>query len=92
MALSLHTTKTYKVEYGQNAINGYEDIDKFIKFLSDKRFEQVEGIWIDEDETYIEIDFSTLAELAEDETWGEVIKTIIEQSDKSNNYARLEIW
>lgn len=34
----------------------------------------------------------TLKKLMNDEVWGETAKLIYEESDKSNNYARLEIW
>lgn len=92
MALSLHTTKVYKVEYGVNAINGWDEIEKFLKFLYEKQRDGVNGIWIDENEDYVEIDFDTLKDLMEDEVWGEIARHIYEESDHSNNYARLEIW
>jgi len=94
MALSLHTTKTYKVEYGKNAINGWDEIEKFIKFLREKAYDNNDDaeIFIDENEDYVEIDFDTLKKLMNDEVWGETAKLIYEESDKSNNYARLEIW
>ena len=92
MAVSLHTTKTYKVEYGVNAIDGWDEIENFIKFLREKQRDNVKGIWIDDNEDYVEIDFKTLKVLMEDEVWGEVATHIYEESDKSNTYARLEIW
>lgn len=95
MALSLHTTRIYKVEYGTSAIKGWDTIREFINFLHEKQQEDIDGIWMsgDYDEVEnIEIDFGTLELLKDDEVWGDTIKTIIENSDKSNNYVRLEIF
>lgn len=87
----LHTTRTYKVEYGCSPVQGWSDIEKFLNFLREQS-EDMEGIWISENEEDVEIDFSTLEKLKDDETWGKVIRTIIDDSDKSNGYARLAIW
>ena len=101
MALALHTAKTYKVEYGRNAINGWDEIEEFIKFLYKKRRECVEreefnSIWndvyINEEETDIEIPFPVLEELKADERWGKVAEIILENSDKDNEVAYLSIW
>ena len=95
MALSLHTTKTYKVEYGQNAINGWGTIDKFISHLYDLRRENsgdYDDIFISEDETSLAIPFSVLEEMTHDKDWGEVARTILDNSDKSNDYAHLFVW
>ena len=92
MSVSLHTTPTYKVEYGTAPVYGWNDISKFIDFLRHKRSEGMDGIWISEDENDIEIDFTTLDELKDDEKYGEVIRDIINDSDKSNGFARLSIF
>lgn len=97
MALSLHTTKTYKVEYGQNAINGWDEVEKFIKFLYEKRRDaDVNSAWndvyINEEETDIQIPFSILEEIKDDPTWGATAEIILENSDRDNNEAYLSIW
>lgn len=97
MALSLHTTKTYKVEYGQNAINGWDEVEKFIQFLYEKRRDaDVNSAWndvyINEEETDIQIPFSLLEELKDDATWGKVAEIILENSDRDNREAYLSIW
>lgn len=91
MSMNLHTTRTYKVEYGSCPVQGWSDIEKFLNFLREKS-EDMDGIWISENEEDVEIDFDTLEELKDDETWGKVIQEIIDNSDKSNGYARLAIW
>jgi len=91
MSMNLHTTRTYKVEYGCSPVQGWSDIEKFLNFLREKS-EDMDGIWISENEEDVEIDFDTLEKLKDDETWGKVIQTIIDDSDKSNDYARLAIW
>lgn len=91
MSMNLHTTRTYKVEYGCSPVQGWSDIEKFLNFLREQS-EDMDGIWISENEEDVEIDFSTLEKLKDDETWGKVIRTIIDDSDKSNGYARLAIW
>lgn len=91
MSMNLHTTRTYKVEFGCSPVQGWSDIEKFLNFLREQS-EDMDGIWISENEEDVEIDFSTLEKLKDDETWGNVIQAIIEDSDKSNGYARLEIW
>lgn len=91
MALSLHTTKTYKVEYGQNAINGWDEVDEFLKFVREKQ-RKGSSAYINEEETEIEIPFSELEEWKEDETWGTTAELILDNSDKSNAEAHLEIW
>ena len=104
MALSLHTTKTYKVEYGTNAINGWDEIEKFINFLYEKRREvycknedeAINSAWndvyINEEETDIQIPFSILEEIKDDPTWGATAEIILENSDRDNNEAYLSIW
>ena len=47
---------------------------------------------INEEETEIEIPFSELEEWKEDETWGTTAELILDNSDKSNAEAHLEIW
>lgn len=89
--MNLHTTRKYKVEYGCTPVQGWRDIEKFLHFLREKS-EDMNGIWISENEEDVEIDFDTLEELKDDETWGNVIQTIIDDSDKSNGFARLAIW
>ena len=55
MALSLHTTKIYKVEYGRNAINGWDEVEKFLQFLRSKMGTEIDdGIFINEEETEVE--------------------------------------
>lgn len=90
--MNLHTARIYKVEYGCQPVNGWDNIEKFLDFLRKKQRERVGGIWISENEEDVEIDFSTLEILKDDKTWGEVIRRIIDDSDKSNAFARLAIW
>ena len=92
MSMNLHTARIYKVEYGCQPVNGWDDIKKFLDFLREKQREGINGIWISEDEEDVEIDFSTLEILKKDKTWGKVIQEIIDDSDKSNVFARLAIW
>lgn len=96
MSLSLHTLKTYKVEYGENAINGWEETTNFVDFVKtlqdNEKYEGSEEIFISEDETNIEIPFTVLEQLKSHPKWGKVAEKIIENSDKSNDYAVLNIW
>lgn len=92
MSVSVHTTSTYKVEYGNNAVAGSNKTSEFMKFLRKKQQENYDGIFISEDEEDIEIDFSRLEKWKDDPVWGQAVKTILEESDKSNTYARLEIF
>lgn len=89
--IGLHTTKTYKVEYGSPAIVGWVEIQKFISFLREK-MEEGEDIFIDEEETQIEISFEYLNSLRSDDKWGKIANIIWEESDHSNNEAHLDIW
>lgn len=79
------------MEYGCSPVQGWSDIEKFLDFLREQSGD-TGGIWISESEKDVEIDFSTLEKLKDDEAWGKVIRAIIDDSDKSNGYARLEIW
>ena len=90
--MSIHTCKTYQVEYAGAGVCGWDEIAKFLNWLYDKRTEGMDGIWISEDEEDIELDFDTLEQLKDDETWGKVIQSIIETADKRNGYARLAIF
>jgi hypothetical protein len=96
MSLSLHTIKTYKVEYGENAINGWEETTEFVDFImkiqGDEEYEGSEEIFVSEDETNIEIPFIVLEQLKSHPKWGKVVEKIIENSDKSNDYAVLNVW
>jgi len=93
MALSLHTTKIYKVEYGRNAINGWDEVEKFLQFLRSKMGTEIDdGIFINEEETEVEIPFSTLRKMEKDEVWGTTASLILEEADKDNDYAFLTIW
>ena len=89
--IGLHTTKTYKVEYGSPAVIGWENIQEFISFLRDK-MEEGEDIFIDEEETQIEISFEYLNSLRSDDKWGKIANIIWEESDHNNNEAHLDIW
>ena len=91
MAYSLHTTKVYKKEYGGNAINGWDEIDEFIKYLRERNRNGAE-IYINEEETEIEIPFTELEEMKNDEKWGATAEIILENSDTDNAEAHLEIW
>ena len=97
MAYSLHTTRIYKVEYGRNAINGSEQIDEFLRFIYRKRREAEPGsawndVHINEEETELDIPFSVLEELKDDEQWGSTAALILDNSDRDNAEAHLEIW
>ena len=87
MALSLHTTPTYKVEYGPTVIHGTDELEDFIEFISNW-----DGVYINEDETEIEIPFSVLEEIKDDPVWGVTAELIIDNSDKDNAEAYLSIW
>ena len=91
MAFSLHTTSVYQKEYGRNAINGLEEIDEFVKYLRERNRNGGE-IFINEEETEIDIPFSELEEMKSDKRWGATARLIIENSDKNNAEAHLEIW
>ena len=92
MSASVHACRVYQIDYDTVGINGWSRIEDFIRFLCKQQFDGVEGIWISENEEDIEIDFSTLEYLKNDEEWGKVIQNIIDTSDKRNAYARLAIF
>ena len=54
--------------------------------------EEGEDIFIDEEETQIEISFEYLNSLRSDDKWGKIANIIWEESDHSNNEAHLDIW
>jgi hypothetical protein len=94
---SLHTTKAYQVEYGENAINGWDKIQNFINYLRnrsayDEPCSPFTEVFINEDETEMEIPVNALNELLEVEEWKEVAETILANYDKRNDYAYLTIW
>lgn len=91
MALSLHTTKKYQIEYGQNAINGWDNVEEFINYLREKQ-RNGSSIWINEEETDIEIPFDELEEMKKDEKWGATAELIWDNSDHTNYEAHLQIW
>lgn len=91
MSLSLHTTKVYQIEYGQNAINGWDEVAEFIEFCRERNRNGAD-IYINEEETQIEIPFDELEDMKKDTDWGTVAEIISENSDQSNGYAHLEIW
>ncbi len=92
MSLSLHTTKKYQVKYGANAINGWDNIEKFLKHLRELN-RNGHSIYINEEETEVEIPFDELEELRTTEgEWQGTFQIIREQSDKDNGEAHLEIW
>ena len=94
MALSLHTTKKYDVQYGRNAINGWGEVDKFLQFLRQLQREDTEAeeIFINEEETEVEIPFTLVDKYRNHEEWGDTFKTIWEECDRNNEYAFLNIW
>ena len=92
MSVKVRTCKKYQVEHADPCIYGWENAEKFIKFLRKKSAEGTEGIWISENEEDIEISFDTLNELKNDPVWGKQIESIIEDADKTNDFARLEIY
>ena len=72
-------------------------MEKFLQFIYKKRREaEPSSAWMDvyvnEEETEIEIPFNVLEELKEDETWGATAELILDNSDRENNSAYLEIW
>ena len=87
MALGLHTTTTYKIEYGRKAASGSDEVSEFLNEL--RKYPEV---YIEENETYVEIPFPILHELRKSEKWGATAEIIWEDSDKSNAEAHLEIW
>ena len=94
MALSLHTTKKYEIEYGRNAINGWDEVSKFLDFLREINRNDLggEAIYINEEETEIEIPFTVVEKYCNHEVWGSTFEIIKEESDKRNGYAFLNIW
>lgn len=88
--VGLHTTKTYKVEYGSNVVGGLE----MCHFLNYLRGLMGEGkdVYIDENETQVEIAFSVVDELRSHEKYGAIAEKIWNESDHSNSEAHLDIW
>lgn len=94
MALSLHTTKSYEVVYGQNAINGWDSVSKFLGYLRKLQREgKADDVYINEEETEVEIPFGLLRKLNRNSRkWRKVAQIILRESDKRHDYAHLEIW
>lgn len=92
MSVNVHTCKTYQVEHADACVCGWENAQKFIEFLREKQSEDMDGIWISENEEDVEIEFATLEKLKDDPVWGKTIQSIIDDADKRNDYARLAIY
>ena len=92
MSVNVHTCKTYQVEHADACVCGWENAQKFIEFLRKKQSEDMNGIWISENEEDVEIEFATLEKLKDDPVWGKTIQSIINDADKRNSYARLAIY
>lgn len=93
MSVNVHTCKTYQVEHADACVCGWENAQKFIEFLRKKQSrDEMDGIWISENEEDVEIEFSTLEKLKDDPVWGKTIQSIIDDADKRNGYARLAIY
>ena len=92
MSVNVHTCKTYQVEHADACVCGWENVGDFIAFLRKKQSEDMNGIWIGENEEDVEIEFATLEKLKNHPAWGKVIQSIINDADKRNDYARLAIF
>ena len=92
MSVNVHTCKTYQVEHADACVCGWENVGDFIAFLRKKQSEDMNGIWIGENEEDVEIEFATLEKLKDHPAWGKVIQSIINDADKRNDYARLAIF
>ena len=92
MSVNVHTCKTYQVEHADACVCGWENAQKFIEFLRKKQSEDMNGIWISENEEDVEIEFATLEKLKDDPVWAKAIQSIIDDADKRNDYARLAIY
>ena len=92
MSVNVHTCKTYQVEHADACVCGWENAQKFIEFLRKKQSEDMDGIWISENEENVEIEFATLEKLKDHPAWGKVIQSIINDANKRNGYARLVIY
>lgn len=92
MSVNVHTCKTYQVKHADACVCGWENAQKFIEFLREKQSEDMDGIWINENEEDVEIEFATLEKLKDDPVWGKTIQSIIDDADKRNDYARLAIY
>ena len=92
MSVNVHTCKTYQVEHADACVCGWENAQKFVKFLRKKQSEDMDGIWISENEEDVEIEFATLEKLKDDPIWGKTIQSIIDDADKRNDYAHLAIY
>lgn len=92
MSVNVHTCKTYQVEHADACVCGWENAKKFVEFLRKKQSEDMDGIWISENEEDVEIEFATLEKLKDDPIWGKTIQSIIDDADKRNDYARLAIY
>lgn len=93
MSINLHTTKTYKIEYGPLAVCGWDEIQKFLDYLHEKRRKNPDsGIYINEEETEIEIPFNELDKMRKSKKWGKVARCIWNNSDHENAEAHLSVW
>lgn len=92
MSVNVHTCKTYQVEHADACVCGWKKIEDFLAFLRKKQSEDMDGIWISENEDDVEIEFATLEKLKDDSVWGKTIQSIIDDADKRNGYARLAIY
>lgn len=93
MSVNVHTCKTYQVEHADACVCGWKNVGDFIAFLRKKQSEdEMDGIWIGENEDDVEIEFATLEKLKDDPVWGKTIQSIINDADKRNGYARLAIY
>ena len=90
MSCSLHICKTYKVEYAEKSpIHGYSKTDEFVDWLDEQ--DDFEG-FINEERNSIELDVPFIKRHLNDAEYGETMREILENMDKDNNYAMLEIW
>ena len=93
MSINVHTCKTYQVEHADACVCGWKKTEDFLAFLRKKQSEdEMDGIWIGENEDDVEIALATLEKLKDDPIWGKTIQNIIDDADKRNDYARLAIY
>ena len=93
MSCSLHICKKYEVEYSDKTpLHGYGGIEPFINWLREQ--DDFDG-WIDEGAEggyTMELDPEFLEAHQNNTEYGKVIRTILDEYDKRNGVARIEVW
>ena len=93
MSYGLHICKTYKVEYSDKVpVSSYGDCDEFVSWVKEVGDDSNGDYWLSEDEGYMELGREFLEGHLEDEKFGEVCKTILEEMDKDNDFAEIHFF